>query len=166
VFGLLSKFTDLRKHYSNITKQAAKGTIIENEADEAVVVEAATYRKLIKYNGGPIMLIMVNVVMIGFMLSSIYMNLLLMEWANQPQDVQYSRLEHYTLWIFGFAVCTAVCIFARVAILLFGSLRATRLLHDKIFAKVIRAPINLYFDVTPIGKILNRFSKDLQVLDN
>jgi len=74
----------LRKHYSNITKQAAKGTIIENEADEAVVVEAATYRKLIKYNGGPIMLIMVNVVMIGFMLSSIYMNLLLMEWANQP----------------------------------------------------------------------------------
>ena len=69
VFGLLSKFTDLRKHYSNITKQGAKGTIIENEAEEAVVVEAATYRKLIKYNGGPIMLIMVNVVMVGFMLS-------------------------------------------------------------------------------------------------
>jgi len=63
-------------------------------------------------------------------------------------------------------VIVAVCIFARVSILLFGSLRATKLLHNKILGKVIRAPINLYFDVTPIGKILNRFSKDLQVLDN
>lgn len=32
--------------------------------------------------------------------------------------------------------------------------------------KVLRAPINLYFDVTPTGTILNRFSKDLTVLDN
>jgi ABC-type multidrug transport system fused ATPase/permease subunit len=30
---------------------------------------------------------------------------------------------------------------------------------------VLRAPINLFFDVTPTGTIMNRFSKDLQVLD-
>lgn len=76
----------MRRHYSNITKQASKGKIIENEEDEAVVVEASTYRKLIKYNGGCTMLVVVNIVMIGFMLSSIYMNLLLMEWANLPED--------------------------------------------------------------------------------
>jgi hypothetical protein len=28
-------------------------------------------------------------------------------------------------------------------------------------SKVFNAPINLYFDVTPIGRILNKFSKDL-----
>lgn len=27
--------------------------------------------------------------------------------------------------------------------------------------RVFNAPINLYFDVTPIGRILNKFSKDL-----
>jgi len=27
--------------------------------------------------------------------------------------------------------------------------------------KVMGAPVNLYFDVTPIGRILNKFSKDL-----
>jgi ABC-type multidrug transport system fused ATPase/permease subunit len=32
--------------------------------------------------------------------------------------------------------------------------------------KVLRAPVNLFFDVTPTGTIMNRFSKDLQVLDN
>lgn len=29
--------------------------------------------------------------------------------------------------------------------------------------KVMNAPINLYFDVTPVGRILNRFTKDLSV---
>ena len=30
---------------------------------------------------------------------------------------------------------------------------------------VLNAPVNLYFDVTPIGRILNKFSKDLSILD-
>ena len=32
--------------------------------------------------------------------------------------------------------------------------------------RVLKAPINLYFDVTPIGRILNKFSKDLNVIEN
>ena len=31
--------------------------------------------------------------------------------------------------------------------------------------KVYNAPINLYFDVTPIGRILNKFSKDLSQVE-
>ena len=31
--------------------------------------------------------------------------------------------------------------------------------------RILNAPINLYFDVTPIGQILNRFSKDLMIMD-
>lgn len=31
--------------------------------------------------------------------------------------------------------------------------------------KVLHAPVNLYFDVTPIGRILNKFSKDLNGLE-
>jgi ABC-type multidrug transport system fused ATPase/permease subunit len=45
-------------------------------------------------------------------------------------------------------------------------LGATRKLHQRMIAKVLLAPINLFFDVTPTGTILNRFSKDLQILDS
>ena len=31
---------------------------------------------------------------------------------------------------------------------------------------VLHAPVNLYFDTTPIGRILNKFSKDLNMLEN
>ena len=35
--------------------------------------------------------------------------------------------------------------------------------HTKIMQKVMNAPINTFFDVTPVGKILVRFSKDLEI---
>jgi len=46
------------------------------------------------------------------------------------------------------------------------TLRGSRNLHKGMIGKVLRSPVNLFFDVTPTGTIMNRFSKDLQVLDN
>lgn len=39
------------------------------------------------------------------------------------------------------------------------------MIHQDMLDYVMNAPINLYFDVTPIGRILNKFSKDLEVAD-
>ena len=46
------------------------------------------------------------------------------------------------------------------------NLRASRFVHNKMLTKILKAPINLFYDVTPTGLILNRFSTDLDVLDN
>ena len=35
--------------------------------------------------------------------------------------------------------------------------------HTDIMMKVMNAPVNTFFDITPVGKILVRFSKDLEV---
>ena len=35
--------------------------------------------------------------------------------------------------------------------------------HSKIIKKVMNAPINTFFDVTPVGKIIVRFTRDLEV---
>ena len=32
-------------------------------------------------------------------------------------------------------------------------------------SKIVNAPINIYFDKTPSGKILNRFSGDTSIMD-
>jgi len=54
-----------------------------------------------------------------------------------------------------------------IASYLFGYLsnRAAQSLHMKTLYCVLRAPI-LYFDQTPLGRILNRFSKDINEVDS
>ncbi|XP_019852693.1 PREDICTED: multidrug resistance-associated protein 4-like, partial [Amphimedon queenslandica] len=44
-------------------------------------------------------------------------------------------------------------------------LNAAKVVHNNMFAKVLRAPI-LFFDTNPIGRVLNRFSKDISFLDD
>ncbi|MEQ2176674.1 Multidrug resistance-associated protein 5, partial [Goodea atripinnis] len=45
-----------------------------------------------------------------------------------------------------------------------GTLRASSKLHDQLFHKILRCPMK-FFDMTPTGQILNRFSKDLDEVD-
>ena len=67
--------------------------------------------------------------------------------------------------IFGLNAVSAVFIFVRANYQVHAGLKVGKKLHNILIAYVFRAPINLFFDVTPIGKILNRFSKDLAVID-
>ncbi|GCB80317.1 hypothetical protein scyTo_0017141, partial [Scyliorhinus torazame] len=43
--------------------------------------------------------------------------------------------------------------------------KASQELHNRMFTSIIRAPV-LFFDRNPIGRILNRFSKDIGHLDD
>lgn len=46
----------------------------------------------------------------------------------------------------------------------FGCLNAVKNLHRAILGGTLHAPV-AYFDQTPTGRILSRFSKDIDVLD-
>ncbi|CAF2965891.1 unnamed protein product [Rotaria sp. Silwood2] len=43
-------------------------------------------------------------------------------------------------------------------------LNAGRILHNRMFQRIIRCPIN-FFDTNPVGRILNRFTNDVNVMD-
>ena len=46
-----------------------------------------------------------------------------------------------------------------------GVLRAAEHLHVGILFNILRSPMS-FFDTTPVGRVLNRFGKDVDVLDN
>ncbi|XP_077989368.1 ATP-binding cassette sub-family C member 9-like [Glandiceps talaboti] len=76
-----------------------------------------------------------------------------------PQTRRYYTIG-YTLLIVGF---TGIVVVQCVCIALFSILGSKRL-QSQIFRNVIHAPMR-FFHTTPIGRILNRFSNDLQILD-
>jgi ATP-binding cassette subfamily C (CFTR/MRP) protein 1 len=42
---------------------------------------------------------------------------------------------------------------------------AAGILHGKMLSNILRSPMS-FFDTTPIGRILNRFSRDIETIDN
>ncbi|KAG0224129.1 hypothetical protein BGW42_005307 [Actinomortierella wolfii] len=55
-------------------------------------------------------------------------------------------------------------VFQMVILLVFCALRSARVLHEDMLRAVLRSPMS-FFDTTPIGRILNRFSKDQATID-
>jgi len=66
-----------------------------------------------------------------------------------------------------YAVINFSAIFATLVRLLlfnFAGLRASRVMFDELLDVILHAPM-AFFDTTPIGRIMNRFSKDLYTVD-
>ena len=53
----------------------------------------------------------------------------------------------------------------QMAWVFYGGITAARRLHNQLLDRVLSAPLR-FFEVTPIGRILNRFSKDIESVDN
>lgn len=63
-------------------------------------------------------------------------------------------------------IFTAISMFVSSLILYVGTLTGAKLMHDQLLKNVMRAPTTQFFDITPVGRILSRFSKDVDVVDN
>ncbi|XP_076004927.1 ATP-binding cassette sub-family C member 4-like [Genypterus blacodes] len=65
----------------------------------------------------------------------------------------------------GLTAATIVFGFARNLLLFNVLVKCTQNLHNRMFSAILRTPVR-FFDINPIGRILNRFSKDIGLLDS
>ncbi|EAT43549.1 AAEL005026-PA [Aedes aegypti] len=99
-------------------------------------------------------------------ISGIFSSLWLSKWTEDPVAAADTTTRNIYLMIYGsFGILQSLSLFIGAVVLALGCLRASRNLHNGLLDTILRLPMSFY-DATPIGRILNRFSKDVDVLDS
>ncbi|KAI7878707.1 hypothetical protein K492DRAFT_217842, partial [Lichtheimia hyalospora FSU 10163] len=86
---------------------------------------------------------------------------------NAMETTQQAPTVNATYYLGIYALigfCTIIASTMRSLILYTVSIQASRRLHEKLLHKILRARIR-FFDTTPIGRVINRFSMDMQTID-
>uniref|UniRef100_A0A1B6D6I6 ABC-type glutathione-S-conjugate transporter n=3 Tax=Clastoptera arizonana TaxID=38151 RepID=A0A1B6D6I6_9HEMI len=152
-----------------LSKQISTRQLIQVEKAELGSVKWSVYLAYLKSVGVFLVTLTVvfNIVSNGFLIGS---NLWLSKWSsdktivvNDVQDIGKRNIYIgvYALFGLGQISSSLLCSFT----LAIGTLLAAKWLHFSMLENIFRAPMS-FFDTTPIGRIVNRFSKDIDVVDN
>lgn len=76
-----------------------------------------------------------------------------------PEHIMGVYAGNYACWNIGlFAYFAVVLLYS-------GTLKAAEDLHNDLLKFIMRAPVCNFFDITPIGRLLNHFSGDMEIID-
>ncbi|PAA47237.1 hypothetical protein BOX15_Mlig030509g1 [Macrostomum lignano] len=176
VFNLVEEETAENSRVMQIQTEETAGRVIEDEVVESGQVSAKSYLFYVVSRGMPLVVFILCAHLIYtavIVASSIW----LATWTSDPlfsnasvtsnsNNSAYLReLSGYytgTYSIFGVAILTIVTAYSLTDT--FSALRASRRIHDSLLNRLFRVPMR-FFDTTPTGRIVNRFSKDVEVID-
>ncbi|XP_016987820.1 multidrug resistance-associated protein 1 isoform X2 [Drosophila rhopaloa] len=146
-------------------KQEVEGKLIETEKSQTGGVDFAVYKHYIKSVGIflSVATLVLNFVFQAFQIGS---NLWLTKWANDENVSNDTGLRDMYLGVYGaFGFGQGVLAYFAVVIVYLGGFHAAQTIHNELLAVVIRASVCRFFDITPIGRLLNSFSGDMDVVD-
>lgn len=152
-------------------------------AEERVegIVEADVYVYFISV-GGPLLFCVVLLITIGSVALQCYASFYLSDWGKDTtirmltarycaktgycnikeftSDENVSFLNMYALFMMLYLVGTTI----RTAFMVTIGINSSRYLHRNLLRRILAAPV-AFFDSTPMGRILNRFSADITQID-
>jgi ATP-binding cassette subfamily C (CFTR/MRP) protein 1 len=149
----------------NASATAAAGkTLMTVEEKNEGAVSSAYYWRYIAAGGS--LAINIPVLFLAYTVnqgSQLVSNYWITYWSS---DSSYARHDMgFYMGIFvALGVASAIFAFMRVLVMLYMGVRASRTLHAELIRTILRAPLS-FFDTTPTGRLLARFSKDMDAID-
>jgi ABC-type multidrug transport system fused ATPase/permease subunit len=144
--------------------------LVRDEEREEGAVDGSAYTHYVRA-GGWFTIFMVFFVSAVGRASEIMSGFWLSIWAQNSFAAQMRRTpltkhdQFFYLGIYAlFGMVGVLGLTARSILIAMHRLRASKKLHDELTASVLRAPV-AFFDITPIGRILNRFAADMDKID-
>lgn len=142
-------------------EEKKKDKMMSVEEREEGSVSWRVYWEYIVALGGIVLVSLILAAYISDQGSSIMSNWWLSYWSdNESKNSVWFYLGIYA------AIGGGNTLFVLIRSILFayGGLNSAKSLHEKLLHRILRAPM-AFFDTTPVGRILNRFSKDIYVID-
>nr|XP_040235082.1 multidrug resistance-associated protein 1 isoform X6 [Anopheles coluzzii] len=156
--------TSLRRRTSEKAPEVAKTKLIETEKSETGSVKWEVYKHYLKSIGLTLSVatVILNMIFQGFSIGS---NLWLSRWSTDDTAGNDTSRRDMYLGVYGaFGAGQGVARVAFDITLFLGCWAAAVRVHKLLLTNVLHLPMD-FFDTTPIGRILQRFSKDVDVLD-
>lgn len=138
-----------------------------NEAEERKegIVEIAVYKKYAAFSGW---FVAVVILLSAFLMQASRNgnDLWLSYWVDTTGSSQTKYTTSFYLVVLSiFCLINSSLTLVRAFSFAFGGLQAAVKVHTKLLNRLINAPVQ-FFDRTPTGRVLNRFSSDLYVIDD
>ena len=141
-------------------------TITVNENEEESNVEWKLYVTYFLYNKVSLALFIFFIFALAVaQTSSVAFDVYLLKWIQYASDVRESNTKLFVLIIVFSLIFMLFLVVSTYLIFKFSIILSKNLFKD-MNKSVFNAPINMYFDRNPTGLILNRFSKDINRVDN
>ncbi|XP_031762816.2 multidrug resistance-associated protein 1 isoform X5 [Galleria mellonella] len=145
-----------------------KNKLIETEKTETGSVKWGVYKHYLMSVGvlASVVTVLMNLVLQVFQVGSNYW---LAEWSNDETmivngTVDTNKRDMYLGVYGGLGIGQAISSFFADLMPYLACWRASRYIHALLLDNVLKAPLQ-FFEVTPVGRILSRFSKDIDVVD-
>ncbi|KAG5721936.1 ABC transporter C family member 2 [Termitomyces sp. T112] len=144
-------------------KKAIPGAaLMQTEERNTGAISWEVYKEYSKAGKGPIVLplLFLSLVLIqGATVMSSY-------WLVYWQEEKWPRPQGFYMGIYAFlGTFQAISFFTMGSMFAFLTFFASQRLHRAAITRVMHAPMS-FFETTPLGRIMNRFSKDIDTMDN
>ncbi|XP_035914948.1 multidrug resistance-associated protein 1 isoform X1 [Anopheles stephensi] len=155
-----------RRTSEKVVPDVPKTKLIEQEKSETGSVKWEVYKHYLKSIGLTLSVatVILNMIFQGFSIGS---NLWLSRWSTDESAENDTSVRDMYLGVYGaFGAGQVLSTFLSTLFLYVGALEASRTLHKTLLRRVLHAPLTSFFDITPVGRVLNRFSKDIDTTDS
>ena len=141
--------------------------MVQEEDREQGAVAFKTYWAYVAAGGGLCMLALLLLGVVAEASAPLGQTAWLTLWGGDAQQSPPYQDRSLVTYLVGLAVSALLIVLAMLlsgAVKIELSMRASRKLHERLLTSVLRAPMR-FFETTPTGRVLNRFTGDLNNVD-
>uniref|UniRef100_A0A8C4Q402 ABC-type glutathione-S-conjugate transporter n=1 Tax=Eptatretus burgeri TaxID=7764 RepID=A0A8C4Q402_EPTBU len=150
---------DIARHQENVAGQK----LIEKETMDVGNVKWTMYAKYFHALGWTYSFI-VLIGMAGQSAATLGQNLWLSDWTSDPMNDSNPDLGLHLGVYTALGLAQGAFVILATVIMVVASMQASSILHSNLLGNILRLPQS-FFDTTPIGRMVNRFSKDMDTID-